>query len=79
MIRMLLHDFGMGADEPMALNGDHRPTKQIDVRYHFVNDKIMEKQIVIKHVTTEFQIADMLTKALALPTLVNMRIMMLGK
>jgi len=91
-LRMLLHDLGMGADEPMALNednqsyiafakshGDHRRSKHIDVRYHFVNEKIAEKQIVMKHVATEFQLADMLTKALPPPTFINLRVMMLGE
>ena len=55
-LRMLLHEIGMGADEPMVLNednqscillaknrGDHRRSKHIDVRYHFVIEKIAEK------------------------------------
>ena len=89
---MLLHDLGMGADENMVLNednqsciafakshGDHRRSKRIDVRYHFVNEMIAEKQIVMNHVAREFQIAEMLTKAFAPPSFMYLRIMMLGE
>ena len=55
---------------------DHCRSTHIDVRYHFVNEMIAEKRIVMKHVANEFQLADMLTRALATPTFVNLGVMM---
>ena len=75
-LRMLLRVLGVGADEPMVLNEDNQSSilfaKSQGARRR-------SKQIVMKHVATEFQIADMLTKALAPPTFVNLRVMMLGE
>ena len=45
----------------------------------FVNEKIAENQIVMKHVATEVQLADMSTKTLAPPTYVKLAVMMLGE
>ena len=42
-------------------------TKHIGIKYHFFRDKIGEdKRIVIKHIETENQLADCLTKGLSL-------------
>ena len=57
-LRMLLHDFDMGAYEPIMVHNedlwlsfesvkshvDHRNYKHIDVRYHFVNGYIVESR-----------------------------------
>jgi hypothetical protein len=90
-LRMLLRDLGVGADEPMVLNednesciafskgpADHRRSKHIDIRYHFVNEKIAEKEIVMKHVGTAIQIADMLTKSLPIVRFLELRKLLLG-
>jgi hypothetical protein len=90
-LRMLLRDLGVGADEPMVLNednesciafskgpADHRRSKHIDIRYHFVNEKIAEKEIVMKHIGTAIQIADMLTKSLPIIRFLELRKLLLG-
>ena len=42
----------------------HNRTKHIDTRYHFIRDCIEDRQVVIEHVKTEDQLADILTKSL---------------
>ena len=74
---VLLRDLRMEKKELMVLNEDnepciaffksptdHRCSKDVDFRYHFVNEKIAEKDVVMKHVGTTIQIADMLIKSL---------------
>ena len=90
-LRILLRDLGVGADEPMVLNednesciafskgpADHRRSKHIDIRYHFVNEKIAEKEIIMKHVGAAIQIADMLTKSLPIVRFLELRKLLLG-
>ena len=43
----------------------HGRSKHIDLRYHFIRDCVEQGLIVIKHVRTNEQRADILTKALA--------------
>lgn len=43
----------------------HSRSKHIDVRHHFVRDVLRDKQIAVKHIPTEQQVADFLTKGLA--------------
>lgn len=42
----------------------HGRSKHIDVRYHFIRECIERGEIVVKHVSSENQRADILTKAL---------------
>lgn len=44
-------------------DGYHSRTKHIDVRHHFVRDKILEGAIEVRYVQTDKMIADALTKA----------------
>jgi hypothetical protein len=43
---------------------DHR-TKHIDIRYHFIREKIEDGIVKLYHIPTEDQIADILTKSLS--------------
>lgn len=43
----------------------HDRRKHIDIHYHFIRECIEREEIVVKHVSTELQRADTLTKALA--------------
>lgn len=43
----------------------HGRSKHIDIRYHFIRECVNRGEIVIKHIPTEEQRADALTKALA--------------
>lgn len=42
----------------------HSRTKHIDVKHHFIRELVEKKQVLIEHVETEVQLADMFTKAL---------------
>lgn len=42
----------------------HGRSKHIDIRHHFIRECIEKGEIVVKHVCTELQRADILTKAL---------------
>lgn len=39
--------------------------KHIDIRYHFISECIERDEIVVKHIASESQRADILTKALS--------------
>lgn len=45
----------------------HRKTKHIDVRYHFIRQKVEDNVIELKHLPTTDMIADICTKALPKP------------
>lgn len=45
----------------------HGRSKHIDIRYHFVQEKVERKEIIIKYCPTSEMIADIFTKALAKP------------
>ena len=51
----------------------HGRSKHIDVRYHFIRDCVEQGLIVIKHVSTSEQRADILTKALSAAKFEKMR------
>jgi len=42
----------------------HARTKDIEVHYHFIREKILTKEIDLIHVSTEDQVANIFTKAL---------------
>ena len=42
----------------------HLRTKHIEIRYHFLRDHVLKEDIVISHVKTEDQLADIFTKPL---------------
>ena len=56
-------------DNLSAINISKNPiqysrTKHIDIRHHFIRDLVEDKKIILEHVTTEKQLADIFTKAL---------------
>ena len=51
----------------------HGRSKHIDVCYHFIRDCVEQGLIVIKHVSTSEQRADILTKALSAAKFEKMR------
>lgn len=51
----------------------HRRSKHIDMRYHFIRQCIERGEIVIKHVCSEEQRADILTKAMVASRFEKMR------
>jgi hypothetical protein len=42
----------------------HSRIKHIDIRYHFLRDHEAKGEIVLRYVTTEWQLADIFTKPL---------------
>jgi len=42
----------------------HERTKHIDIRYHFLHDVISEGNVLVKNISTEANLTDMLTKPL---------------
>ena len=46
----------------------HPKTKHIEVKYHFIREKVLEGKFILKHVSTTDMIADVLTKALPKPS-----------
>lgn len=51
----------------------HGRSKHIDVRYHFIRECIERGEITVKHVSSEYQRADILTKALTTVKFERMR------
>ena len=51
---------------------EHR-SKHIDIRYHFIQEKVEEKIINVVHVPTQEQLADIMTKIVTFNTFVKMR------
>ncbi|WZZ60048.1 hypothetical protein YC2023_060155 [Brassica napus] len=51
----------------------HSRTKHIDIRHHFIREQVDEQQVVIEHVVTELQLADLFTKPLDLNHFVTLR------
>jgi len=75
--RQLLKDINTEQDGPTILHCDnaaamklmqnpvyHRRTKHIDIKFHYTRDLIKQKQIDVKHVSSQMQLADILTKPL---------------
>ena len=43
----------------------HANTKQVEIDYHFVRDRVTKKEIQIRFIPSKDQLADILTKPLA--------------
>lgn len=79
-ISMILRDLGVSLSQPPVLYCDnvsaialianpifHSRTKHIEVDYHFVREKAQRKELTICFVPSEFQLANIFTKALSSP------------
>ena len=80
-LRTLATDLGFNITGPMSIQTDnqsaiafahndqfHPRSKHIDIRHHFVRERIDSSDIAIIHCASEDNSADLLTKALARPT-----------
>ena len=56
----------------------HKRTKHIDIRYHFVRDAAARGDIKLRYIATEDQVADLLTKSVPKGTVLRLRPMLLG-
>ena len=76
-IKRLLQDTGFALNYPIPVSCDnestnklasnpvfHASTKHIEVHYHFVREKVLKQEIVLKKVGTNDQVANVFTKAL---------------
>ena len=54
----------------------HGRAKHIDIRHHFVRDKVAEKVVEVRYCKTDDMIADILTKPLCAPKFNKLRSMM---
>ncbi|EWM20187.1 gag-pol polyprotein [Nannochloropsis gaditana] len=90
-IRQLLMDLGFKQDEPTVIMEDNQAciamsnnpiiqkrTKHIDVRYHFVREKVESKEVELVYIPTQHQLADILTKPLSNIRLAMIRNRMMG-
>nr|GEY98036.1 copia protein [Tanacetum cinerariifolium] len=76
MMRSQLSDYGLGfnkipifCDNKSAIalccnNVQHSRSKHIDIRYHFIKEQVENRVIELYFVNTEYQLADLFTKAL---------------
>ncbi|CAK9819179.1 Copia protein [Anthophora quadrimaculata] len=55
---------------------NHKKSKHIDIKYHFSREQIEKNVIKLKYVSTESQVADVLTKPLSAPKFIEFRIRM---
>ena len=79
-LRMLFKDLGIYLYHPPILWCDnvlalalasnpifHARTKHIEVDYHFVHEKVLNRDMVLKYISTLDQLADLFTKSLSSP------------
>lgn len=90
-LRQLLKDLGFKQDQATVIFEDnqgcialsenpvfHKRTKHIDIKYHFVRERVASGEIELRYVATEHQLADLLTKGLAGPRTVMLRSRIMG-
>jgi hypothetical protein len=90
-LRMLLLDLGVDMVKPISLKednqaaiafsknpGDHKRSKHIDIRYHFVRERVAAGELTLDYIPTECQLADIFTKALDVTVFKRLRVLLLG-
>ena len=83
---MILEELGISLVQPLVLRednrsaisfsqhpGDHRRTKHIDYRHHFVREKVQSNDIMLEYIETLDQLADIFTKALDSDRFIKLR------
>lgn len=88
-LKSLASSIDMEIDEPITINEDNqgciaiannpinnKRTKHIDIKYHFSRERIQSKDIVLKFVSTEQQMANMFTKNLPYQPFIRVRLAM---
>lgn len=61
---VILYEDNLGCISIAEDPRDHKRTKHIDVKYHFVRDEVESKNVKLIYICSENQIADMFTKPL---------------
>jgi hypothetical protein len=85
-LRMMMDECGIGTGHPITIKednqacmafannpGEHKRTKHIDYRYHFVRHQVQMGEIVLEGVESKEQLADIFTKALDTKTFTYLR------
>ena len=86
-LRSLLKDLNLlDQSKPMVIREDnqaciafslnpgvYKKSKHIDVKFHFVRERVASKEIVLEYIDTKDQLADILTKALDGPSFTKLR------
>ena len=57
----------------------HRRTKHIDIRYHFIRERVESGEVKLCYVPTEQQLADLLTKPLGRQQVIRLREIIMGQ
>ena len=91
-MRNLCSDFGLSPTEPVTLLGDnqssiamaknpvlHSASKHIDVRHHFVREKVENGDLDLQYISTSLMLADALTKPLSKNLLQGLRSQIFGQ
>jgi hypothetical protein len=89
--RRLLADLGMPQTKPTLVYEDnqaaisfsknhtcHDRSKHIDIRHHWLKEMVSDGHIRLQHISSKFQIADIMTKYLPTSVFQNFRDLMLG-
>jgi hypothetical protein len=90
-LRQLLADLNQKQEGPTMIYEDnqgaialsenpvhHQRTKHIDIRYHFVRERVESNEVKLVYVPTEDQLADLLTKPLSKHRVIKLRERVLG-
>ena len=56
----------------------HKRTKHIDIRYHFIREKVERGDVKLQYLPTEHQLADIMTKPLPKPRIMRLRSKIMG-
>ena len=73
MIGKNLANSEMEKRKPKLMIKNHGQSKHIDIKYHFVREKVSEGSIELRYCTTENMLADMFTKGLSGPKFKKLR------
>jgi len=76
-LRQLLSDLSLRQEGPTAIHEDNRGcidmsanpvtfkrSKHIDIRYHYIRERVMSNDVKLTYIPTQDQLADLLTKPL---------------
>lgn len=71
-IPILMYNDNQAAQAIMKNPTSHQKAKHIDIHHHFVRDRVQRGEVVVEHVESKLNCADMLTKAVSKVQLENL-------
>jgi hypothetical protein len=90
-LRLLLSELGFPQEGPTIIYEDNqgtialsenpmlqKRTKHVDIRYHFVREKVLSGEIKLVYIPTQDQVADILTKPLQKQRIIELRSKLMG-